>query len=316
MSKKNQNPAAADMREHFEKGVGMGSADSAALSTRQYPTIEKFLETVPILRYDIEGYLTDTRGQLDWSADAIADFSSHLGLATTSVTSEAINVDENGEGGEWKIHAEVAFIDTGCTEISEITQPRQTTKTDFKTKEQHEEDDPFSLEKAVARAIRNAKKRAFPAKRLLQMLFDAREAKKGARSELQKQMGAYKEIDVSPRELIQHAEFTFGIEQDDWQAKQWNAFKDGITDGAKSKQGLFQTFFISPPDERMGLNSESVNAESVNAESVNAEPENTEPPNSEPSNSEPEDEQNDVLEQGEDDDEETNENSEIPEDYA
>ena len=301
---------AKDFAKEITKGYK--ATGEEILPTRQYPTVEEFINTVPILQYDIEGYLTDTRGTKDWSADAIADFSSRIGLATTSIESEILNADENGEGGEWKIHAEVKFVDTGHTEIAEITQPRLTQKTDFKTKEKIEEDDAFSLEKAISRAIRNAKKRAFPAKRLLQMLFDAKKARDDARAELRKQMGAYKEANVSPRELISHAEVKFGIEdkallQDEWQAKQWNWFKEGITEGAATSTGLFSDLlneYDYDANEYARDKDKNNKNENVNEDSTSGTEDNVNSSKDEPSALE---EQNEP--------EESNSDSEIPEDY-
>lgn len=237
-------------KEDFVSNFDEGFKEHEGLigNPRQYPTVEEFLYTVPILLFDIEGYITDVKGQKDWSADAVADFATRLGIETYDLKSELLG---EGETAEWKIRAEVRFIDTTYKEIAEITQPRQIEKTNYQTKEKYLDDDDFSIEKAIARAIRNAKKRAMPAKRLLHMFFAAQKARDLARTELRNKMGFYKEKGYDPRRLIAFAEKKFtarerrDLPQDNWQERHWEEFKVGIGDGVATETGLFRELFLA-----------------------------------------------------------------------
>ena len=238
------------MSEYIENTSKSTITDIQNLTTtiKRYPTVVEFLEIVPILEFDIEGYITDVKGQKDWSADAIADFATRLGIETHDLKSEILG---EGEDSEWKIRAEVMFIDTGYKEIAEITQPRHIEKTNYETKEKYIDDDNFSIEKAGSRAIRNAKKRAMPAKRLLHMFFAAKQARGAARNELRGKIGFYKDNGLSPRDLTAFAEKTFStrenrdLSQRNWQEKHWEEFKTGIADGSATSDGLFSELILS-----------------------------------------------------------------------
>ena len=274
------------------------SEEPLKFSERLFPTVEEFLYTVPILQF--EEYLTDAgRNEKDWSADGIAHFSALLGVKTSALTAEILMGEKSEEGiqySEWKVAATAEYIDTGYTEMSIITQPRQIEKTNYETKEKYEEDDDFSLEKATARAIRNAKKRAIPAKKLLSMLYAARKARDDARNEVRARMGYYKELGFTPRDLVAFTEARFASEepknlsQDYWQERHWLAFKTGLADGVEAKQGLFRELFLSERSVTINAYDETSEESDSSAEINNPLPEENDEAENEADNAESESE--------------------------
>ena len=251
--KGNQKETSVSMLQEFR----IGSSDMFETNTDQiYPTISEFIENVDILKYETYADELNDKDNTDyWTAEGIDHFSADLGIGICE-----IKIYDRGD--VWLVLSHARSVNDNRSSCAAVTHPKK---------------DRASLEKAIRRSGRNARKYMMPLVLLRDMLDKAIEKRK---AEEQKQLeiaAAKKETGVKMREhrsnfdqfsevsqLLGFAEEEIGKVMDEWEVKDWNWLRAKVSDS--NSEFLFSLKESLTPDEILD-EEETENEEDVDAES-------------------------------------------------
>lgn len=232
--------------------------------SKSYPTIQEFLETVDILKYETYvGELNTQKKDEYWAAEGIDHFASDLGIGVC----ELIIYDL---GDVWLIMAHARCVTDNRPSCAAVT---------------HDKKDRHSLEKAVRRAGRNAIKYMIPLVLLKDMLEKAKAERAVKASEAENIKKASEQAGKIMREhrenfseitdvptLLQFVEEKVGRARDDWIVADWNFLSAGVGDAnSLFLKELSEYVGQEPQEEDVEEDIEEVESEEESEEEVDFE---------------------------------------------